>query len=162
MISLVKSTKDSKPLQLGSGFKLVTPDVEDMFADAALLQSGGDAHSAAAPSQAANVEKFILSSMCTLENLPAYRLDPPRGKAQYALLTITGKVDDVFVCECVQHLTESEAMDAKRSLLQVLQLAVRGNDKTTVKRDLEGVSLLEAKRCRTLGRCPTAEAIDPK
>lgn len=77
-------------------------------------------------------------------------------------MTITGKVDDVFVCECVQLLTEEEATDAKRSMLQLLELAARGNDNTTVKRNLEGVSLLDAKRCRTLGRYPTAASIDPK
>ena len=96
-----------------------------------------------------------------MENLPSYRLDPPRGKAQFALVTITGKVDDVFVCECVQLLTEEETKDAKRSLLQVLELAVRSNEAPSGKRNFEGVSLLNAKRCRVLGRYPTADPIDP-
>ena len=32
----------------------------------------------------------------------AYRLDPPRGKPQYAMVTVTHKADDVFVVELAQ------------------------------------------------------------
>ena len=64
-VTLVKSTKASQLQNLGRGYKLVTHDVEDVLAgDVAQL-------AAEAPTN------FFLSSTCTLDNLPAYRLDPP-------------------------------------------------------------------------------------
>ena len=118
----MKSTKASQPVSIGCGFKLVTPDVEDVLAtDAAVLGIE-------------NMTKLILSSTCILENLPAYRLDPPRGGAQQALVTITGQVDDVFVVEHVQLLTPEEATAAKTSLLKLLQVAVEIKSRDNYKR----------------------------
>ena len=37
-------------------------------------------------------------------NLPAFRLDPVRGKPQHALITITAMLGDSFVVETVQLL----------------------------------------------------------
>ena len=86
IIALVKSTKPSQTEPLGTGFKVVTPDVEDLLAT-------NDGQAAAA--------KYTLSAVCTLENLPAYRLDPPRGGAQHALVTITAQEKDMFFVETV-------------------------------------------------------------
>ena len=34
-------------------------------------------------------EEFTLTTMCTVENLSQYKLDPPRGAKQHAIITIT-------------------------------------------------------------------------
>jgi len=77
-------------------------------------------------------------------------------------VTITGKVDDVFVCECVQLLSEEEALRAKRSMQQMQELAIRNcgsakrPDAWTAEASPAGV-----KRCRTLARYPTAPPLEP-
>ena len=57
ILALVRSTKNSKPTALGSGFKVVTPDVEDLL--------GTDS-----PNQVVGEMKHTLSATCTLDNLP--------------------------------------------------------------------------------------------
>ncbi len=114
-----------------------------------------------APGVSREPSKFVLSSTCPVENVTSYKLNPPRRGAQCALVTITGKVRDVFVVDQVQHLTPDEASDAKESLSQLLLLACRTSLKD-LKRDAkwsEGMSPATAKRCRTLGRAPTGAPI---
>ena len=150
IISLVKSTKGSTTQPLGTGFKVVTRDIEDMLGDDLT-----DSPSTTTP-------KFVLSSTCTLENLTNYKLDPPRGGTQAALVTITGKIDDVFVVDQVQLLTADEAAKAKQSLSQQLQLAIRMNQKDFKRNSPwdDSMSPVQAKRCRVLGRSPTGPPID--
>ena len=76
------------PTPLGSGFKLITPDVEDMLGTENTNQAAGQM-------------KHTLSATCTLDNLPQYRLDPPRGGTQHALVIVTAKTDVSFVIESV-------------------------------------------------------------
>ena len=149
---MVKSTKKSQLVEIGQGYQLVTTDVEDVLAQDIPLTPD-------------ITQKFVLSSTCTMENLPAYRLDPPRGSAQHALVTITGQVDDDFVADQVQLLNTEEAAHATTSLLKLLQLAIELNTPSVIKRIgiwTENESPSAAKKCRTLGRCPTAEPLtDP-
>lgn len=153
IVCLVKSTKDSSAEPLGTaGFKVVTRDVECVLGDCDDQDLSRKA------------SKFVLSSTCPVENVTSYKLNPPRGKAQYALVTITSKLGDVFVVDHVQHLTPDEASDAKESLWQLLMLACRTSMKD-LKRDApwtEEASPAKAKRCRTLGRAPTEAAIPSK
>jgi hypothetical protein len=151
IICLVKSTKDSTTHQLGtSGFKVVTHDVECMLGDYDKCRD-----------QTTSTSKFILSSTCPVENVTSYKLNPPRGKAQYAFVTITGKIDDVFVVDHVLHLSPEEATDAKESLWQLLLLGCRSSQMDLKRKNewTEDISPAQAKRCRSLGRAPTAAAI---
>ena len=98
-----------------------------------------------------------------MDSLTSYKLDPPRGGAQCALVTITSKIDDVFVVEHVQHLSPSEAEAAKIALRQLLLLASRGGLKY-LKRNApwtDDISPAKARRCRSLGRSPTAPPSEP-
>ena len=147
VLSLVKSSKPSKAEALGNtGFKIVTRGVEDMLADGA------------GQSALEGPASFTLSSTCTIENLPQYKLDPPRGGSQYALVSITAKIGDVFVVDQVQLLaSEAAAIEAKQSLLQLIHLAREmGNGER--KRNApwtDSESPASAKKCRHLGRSPT-------
>ena len=150
IISLVKSTKNSSTQSLNNGFKVVTSDIEDMLGD-----DLKDSPSTPTP-------KFVLSSTCTLDNLTAYKLDAPRGGTQHALVTITNKIDDVFVVDQVQLLSPEQAAQAKASLSQLLHLAIEMNQKD-FKRNApwdDTMSPVQAKRCRVLGRSPTAPPIE--
>ena len=114
ILALVRSTKNSNPTPLGSGFKLITPDVEDLLS-----------------TEDAGQMKHTLSAICTPEKLTQYRLDPPRGGTQHALVIVTAKTDASFVVESVQLLSSEEAAQAKQSLLKVLHMAmhIHGRDR---------------------------------
>ena len=64
-------------------------------------------------------------------NLTQYKLDPPRGGTQHALVIVTAKTDASFVVESVQLLSSEEAARAKQSLLKVLHMAmhIHGRDR---------------------------------
>ena len=146
IVSLVKSTKNSSTQSLGTvGFKVVTREVECLLGEYL------------APDDPARNLKFVLSSTCPVDNVTSYKLDPPRKGVQYALVTITGKIDDVFVVDHVQHLEDKEAQHAKESLWQLLLLA-GSICQQDLKRNApwtETASPAKAKRCRILGRAPT-------
>ena len=111
VLALIRSTKNSKPSNLGDGFKLITPGVEDLLST---VDTTG----------LAEQKRHTLSAICTLSNLPQYRLDPPRGGNQDALVIVTAKTEDTFVIESVQFLTPEEASQVKYSLLKLLHLAM--------------------------------------
>jgi hypothetical protein len=78
------------------------------------------------------------------------------------LVTITNKIDDVFVVDQVQLLSPEQAAQAKASLSQLLHLAIEMNQKD-FKRNApwdDTMSPVQAKRCRVLGRSPTAPPIE--
>jgi hypothetical protein len=150
ILSLVKSTKSSLTQPLGNGFKVVTGEIEDMLGDD--LKD----------SPSSTTSKFTLSSTCTLDNLTAYKLDAPRGGTQHALVTITSKIDDIFVVDQVQLLSADQAAIAKQSLSQLLRLAIRMKQKDFKRNNPwdDTMSPVQAKRCRVLGRSPTAPPIE--
>ena len=95
-----------KANSLGSGIKLITPDVEDLLS-----------------TEDAGQMKHTLSAICTLENLTQYKLDPPRGGTQHALVIVTAKTDASFVVESAQLLSDEEAAQDKQPLPKVLHMA---------------------------------------
>jgi hypothetical protein len=137
VLSLVRSTKATTTIQVGQGFKLTTTDVEDVLGD--------------------TEKKFTLTAVCTLDNLPQYRLDPPRRGVQYALITVTSMMQDTFIVDQVQLLSEEEGNAATVSLKQ-LMLLTRQMYAPDRKRGGEWnatFSPASAKKCRFLGRSPT-------
>ena len=87
VVALVRSCHKSKR------FNLVKNGVQDVI-------TGGA--EAATPDQ-----EFTLTTMCTAENLTQYKLDPPRGQKQHAVVSITDVAAGLFVVETVQ-LVSSE------------------------------------------------------
>ena len=145
ILALVQSSKNSKAAPLGNGFKLITPDVEDLL-------------SIENPTEVAGQKTHTLSAICTLENLPQYRLDPPRGGTQAALVTLTAKTDVSFVVESVQLLSSAEAAQAKQSLLKLLHLAIHihSRDRKRTVEWTDGFSpITTARKCTRVGRSPT-------
>ena len=134
----MRSTQDTKTDQLAKGFKLTTTDVEDVLGEA-------------------DDNKFTLTAICTLENLPKYRLDPPRSGVQYALISVTSMTQDTFIVDQVQLLSAEEATAATASLKQ-LMLLTRHIFAPERKRGGEWDATFSpaiAKKCRFLGRSPT-------
>ena len=144
VVALIQSSKNSKPSALGSGFKLTTPDVEDLL-------------STEDPTGPAREKKHTLSAICTLENLPSYRLDPPRGQSQAAMVVITAKTDDSFVVESLQLLPADQAAVAKQSLLKLLHLAmhIHARDRKRTVEWSDDFSPATTRKCSRVGRSPT-------
>ena len=97
-----------------------------------------------------------------MDNVTSYRLDPPRGGAQHALLTLSSVLKDTFIVDHVQHLTPEQAQRAKDSLQRLLRVAV-GMHAQSRKRGgawSDEFSLLAAKRCKILGRSATDDAVE--
>ena len=96
--------------------------------------------------------------MCTLDNLPQFRLDPPRGGTQATLVTLTAKTDVSNVVESVQLLSSVEAAQVKESLLKLLHLAIHihSRDRKRTVEWTEGFSpITTARKCMRVGRSPT-------
>ena len=96
-----------------------------------------------------------------MDNLPSYRLDPPRGGAQHALVTLSAMMDDVFVVDQVQLLSAPEAERAKASLQTLRRLAwqIHLPSRKRGASWSDDFSPAVAKKCRSLGRSPTEAPI---
>jgi hypothetical protein len=143
VVALIRSGSKSTLTSLGNGYKLTTADIK------CLLRSG-DAH----PTE----KTYTVTSVCTLENLTSYKLDPTRqSTSQCALVSITNMMDDTFVVESVQLLTEDEAQKAETSLRSLMHLVMhlgRRDAKRSVAWTDES-SPLKARKSTRLGRAPT-------
>ena len=142
VVALVVSTEKSKTEAIGDdGFRLVTKNVQCGMAS-------DDSHLAT---------NYTLMATCTMDTLAAYRLDPVRGQKQHAVVTITSKLDDTFIVDQVQLLSEARAMEAKAPFSKLLILAHRSNDRDR-KREVKWTELsspASANKCRSLGRSAT-------
>ena len=114
VIALIRSHAKSTTESLGDGLKLTTQNVQ------CILHSG-DEHPTG----------YTVTSVCTLSNLVAYRLDPPRGGSQCALATITNKIGEAYVVESIQLLSEEEAKAAQASMLKLIDLVAHFGQRDT-------------------------------
>ena len=107
--------------------------------------------------EAAAQKKHTLSAICTLDNLPQYKLDAPRGGTQAALVIVTAKTDASFVIESVQLLSADEAAQAKHSLLKLLHMAIHVHcrDRKRTVDWTDDCSPVTARKCTSVGRSPT-------
>ena len=145
LLALVRSSKLSKAEKLGeAGFKLQTTDVEDLL-------------NTFQPPKTASEKRHTLSAICTLANLPQYKLDAPRGGTQDALVIITAMTDEAFVIEAVHCLTKEESAQVKESLISLLYQAmhIHARDRKRVVEWTDGSSPLNSSKCRRLGSAPT-------
>ena len=145
VLALILSNSKSTFESVGIGYKLTTEGIQ--------CGLGDDPHHAD--------KKYNVSSVCTQNDMVSYRLDPPRGKTQYALVTITNKIDDNFVIESVQLLDDEDAKKAKISMLSIMNLAqkIAGRDKKHPVEWSKIESPSKFRKCSTLGRSPTDAAV---
>jgi len=157
VLALIRSQTKSSLETLGNGYKLTTPDIKCLLGSHhappmanPFAQGCGGEHPTA--------KTYTVTSVCTLENLVSYRLDPTRqSTSQCALVSITNKVNDTFVVESVQLLTEEEAQKAETSLRSLMHLVMHLG-KRDPKRSVtwtDGLSPLSARKSTRLGRAPT-------
>ena len=151
VLALIRSHAKSTLETLGNGYKLTTSNIKCLLGSADPdAPRSGDAH----PTD----KTYTVTSVCTLENLVSYRLDPTRqSTSQCALVSITNKVNDTFVVESVQLLSEEEAQKAETSLRSLMRLVMhlgRRDPKRSVTWT-DDSSPLKQRKSRRLGRAPT-------
>ena len=142
VVALIRSQTKSTLESIGEGFKVTTKGVQCVL-------GGVDPHHAA--------KTYTVTAVCTKDNMVAYRLDPPRGGVQHALVSITNKLEDAFVIESVQLLNEEQAKQAETSMRSLMDL-VKHVGKRDRKRHVEWTqdeSPATAQKCSRLGRAPT-------
>ena len=160
-IALVLSTKRSKVLNSGDGYKLVTDDCVDYIQNVT-----GDVVTD-------TQTKYELTCFCTLDNVTDFKLDPPKGaKSQAALISVTGVIGATtdgaeqpvkcLLIDDVHLLTLDEADAMKPMLLKMLYFAALAGQLSR-KRAREPWSPTEhpaqSAACRVLGRSPTGPAL---
>ena len=140
VLCLIRSKKPSKTDPIASGFQLTTDGVEY------ILQTVGEHPS--------TVQEYTVTAFCSTENVTAYRLDPPRGAPQHALVTLSSVVEGTFVVDLVQHITRGGAEKAKGSLQRLLSLAVSLHTPSRKRggKWADEFLPLSAKRVKILGR----------
>ena len=146
VLALIRSNQESKVENCGSGFKIVTTGIQCELDD---------------DPQHAD-KKYNVSAVCTTADMLKYRLDPPKNKTRYALITITNKTDDNFVIESVHPLEEDEAKVAKRSLRSIMTLAqkIACRDKKHPVEWSKEESPHKCRKCAVLGKSPTDSGLD--
>jgi len=142
--TLVASNRNSKTVPIGNdAFKVVTEGVKDM---------ANSAGSATEP-----VGDHTLVGYCTLDHLPAFRLDPPRGKDFRVALVLISKVDDegfhVHKSENIEPDQVDNAIQCMQRLRRLSkQIRPKNIEKRSHKLTLDTSSL---KKARTLQSVPT-------
>ena len=109
-------------------------------------------------------QKYTVTSTCNLDNLPQFRLEPGRGKAQHALVIVSAMKKDTIVIDQLQLLTDTEATAAENSLRQLILLARKMHFQQRKRGPHNWDNRFPpaiANKCRKLGRSPTGPAIDP-
>ena len=142
VLALICSKTKSKPESIGAGYKLTTKEVQCVL-------GGEDSHHAA--------KTYNVTAVCTEDNMVSYRLDPPRGGTQFALVSITNKVEDAFVIESVQLLSKEQAKQAESSMRSLMNLVkhVGSRDRKRHVEWTQDASPGTAKKCSRLGRALT-------
>jgi len=142
VLALIRSTKKSRPEQLGGGWKLTTEDVQ-------CILCGDDSHHAE--------KKYKMSSVCTQADMASFRLDPIRGKPQFALVIISNMIGDDFIVESLQLLDNDAVQAAKNSMLVLMNLTqmIQTRDKKRIFEFTPDDSPAKARKCSQLGKAPT-------
>ena len=149
VVSLVAATTKSSTTNVGRGFQVTTPAVRDHANPAGASQPGS-----------------TLVGFCTLDNLPGFRLDPPRGKAhRFAICLISRREGDQFHAHKIEYIEQDQVETATRCF-QKLRKLCKAIMPTTMEKRSHSVSVCSssvaglAKRSRTLHAVPTDASLE--
>ena len=148
--TLIASNSKSKTERVGDdGYKVVTTDVKDVA------------------NPAGSVEKPIgnhtLVGYCSMDSLPRFRLDPPRGKNFRVALALLSSADEKegFHIHKLEYIEPEQVNQAVLSMQKLRTLSKRVRSVSTDKRthshalDSEDLSPTKMKKARTLQAAPT-------
>ena len=132
---------------------------DDAGEDAFLLKTEGVTD---ACEESPTGDTYTIIAMCRRSNQAAFRLDPPRGNTpQYAIAILTAILNDGYVAEQIQLISEHDAQNVKRALLMEMTLAeaLSRQVPSALQSWTPTVTPLNVKTCRRLCRSPTGAAL---
>lgn len=144
VLSFVAATEKSSTLSIGEGFQVTTLNVLD-FANPA---------GAAQPS-------YTLLGYCSVDALPGFRMDPPRGRSlRYAMCLLTKREDATFYADKLEYIEPDQVDNAVRCFRKLRSLCQRIQPVTSEKRSGSVAACSDTttalqKRSRTLCAVPT-------
>ena len=144
VVTLAASPSKSSTLPIGEGFQVTTPDVVD-YANPA---------SASQPS-------VSLVGFCSVDALPGFRMDPPRGRAhRFAICLISKREDNAFHVHKLEYIEPDQVDDAVRCFQKLRSLCKRIQPAGSEKRShsvaaCSDVATALQKKARTLTQVPT-------
>ena len=148
VLSLVASSAKSNTVSIGDGFQVTTPEVLD------------HANPAGAPQPSVSLVGY-----CTMNALPGFRMDPPRGQAhRFAMCTITKREDDAYHVHKLEYIEPSQIEDAVRCVRKHRSLRKRIQPASSEKRSRnvaacsDGLNTVQ-KKARTLIAVPTDSSL---
>ena len=149
VVSLVAATTKSSTTNVGRGFQVTTPAVQDHANPAGASQPGS-----------------TLVSFCTLDNPPGFRLDPPRGKAhRFAVCLISRREEGQFHIHKLEYIEQDQIENATQCF-QKLRKLCKAIMPTREEKRSHSVSACSSsvatlsKRSRTLHAVPTDVSMD--
>ena len=144
VLSLVASPAKSITVSFGVGFQVTTPEVLDY------------ANPAGAPQPSVSLVGY-----CTMDALPGFRMDPPRGRMhRYAMCSIMKREDDTFHVHKLEYIEPSQIDDAVRCVQTLRSLSKRIQPTSSEKRSHKVAACLDRiktlqKKARILAAVPT-------
>ena len=148
VMSLVASTEKSNTVSIGEGFQVTTPEVLDF------------ANPAGAPKPSVSLVGY-----CTMDALPGFRMDPPRGRMhRYAMCSIMKREDDTFHAHKLEYIEPSQIDDAVRCVQQLRSLCRRLQPTSAEKCSRSVAACLDRlktlqKKARSLAAVPTDSSL---
>ena len=107
VLSLVASPAKSITVAIGAGFQVTTPEVLDH----------------ANPAGASQLSVSLVG-YCTMDALPGFRMDPPRGRMhRYAMCSITKREGDTFHVHKLEYIEPNQIDDAVRCFQKLRSLS---------------------------------------
>ena len=153
--TLVASNSNSKTDKVGDeGFKVVTTDVKDLANPAGTIETP--------------VGNHTLVGYCSLESLPGFCLDPPRGKTPFRFaLALLSRADakEGFHVHKLEAIEPDQVKEAVLCMQKLRRLSKRMRSDSSEKRshsvalDSTGHSPSDTKKARTLQAVPTADSL---
>ena len=141
--ALIGSEHKSDTHVVGEGFKVTTTGIKDV----------------AMPNQNSDntMPAYTTVGFCTLEDLPGFRLDPPRGKPMRWAIALFTKADETdFHIHKLEYFESDQTQNARACMQKLRNISSRIHPQFGEKRsralplDTYGVSPSDTKKCRTL------------
>ena len=167
--ALIGCETKSATEQVGTGFRVVTSKVKDIANPISNVSGHADAETTAGAASQRADPSYTTVGYCTLDDLPGFRLDPPRGKPmRCALVLFTKKDAEGFHIHKLEYIEPDQVDNAIICLRKLRTLSKKVQPVPLIKDKRAHAVFLEAakrasgdtKRARTLQVAPTDEELE--
>ena len=166
--ALIGCDTKSATEQCGIGFKVVTSKVKDIANPISTVSGHADAETTAGAASQRADSSYTIVGYCTLDDLPGFRLDPPRGRTmRCALVLFTKKDAEGFHIHKLEYIEPEQVDNAILCLQKLRTLSKKVQPNSLIQDGRAHEVFLEAKkrasgdakRARTLQVAPTDQEL---